>query len=51
MKIVIEGQEDVLKKIARMKELTRELSDLAYSLMPLLQIEYTQENKQPDDTK
>ena len=51
MRLKLEGADEVLAKIARAKEITRELNDIAYSLMPLLQIEYvpkeeSEENKE-----
>lgn len=51
MRLKLEGVDEVLAKIARAKEITRELNDIAYSLMPLLQIEYvpkeeSEENKE-----
>ena len=46
MRLKLEGADEVLAKIARAKEITRELNDIAYSLMPLLQIEYVPESKE-----
>ncbi len=49
MRLKLEGADEVLAKIARTKEITRELNDIAYSLMPLLQIEYVPEESKEEN--
>lgn len=51
MRLKLEGADEVLAKIARAKEITRELNDIAYSLMPLLQIEYVPEGSEENKEK
>lgn len=51
MRLKLEGADEVLAKIARAKEITRELNDIAYSLMPLLQIEYVPRSKEENKEK
>lgn len=51
MRLKLEGTDEVLAKIARAKEITRELNDIAYSLMPLLQIEYVPEESKENKEK
>ena len=51
MRLKLEGTDEVLAKIARAKEITRELKDIAYSLMPLLQIEYVPEESKENKEK
>lgn len=51
MRLKLEGADEVLAKIARAKEITRELNDIAYSLMPLLRVEYVPEGSEENKEK